>query len=102
MPLISLSLEAGRTREQRRQLDAVYKAQRGAIQIPESVGDLLADPGVPGRGAAPASGFCRDHAATWTASEVTQYVDQEQRGRDQREWEQNDHEHKASQKQAGR
>jgi 4-oxalocrotonate tautomerase len=56
VPLVTLSLEAGDTREQRRQLaDAVYEALRAAIQIPENdrfvaipehaVGDLLADPG---------------------------------------------------------
>ncbi|HEX6497082.1 MAG TPA: tautomerase family protein [Acidobacteriaceae bacterium] len=56
MPLITLSLEAGRTREQKRQLaDAVYEALRTAIQIPENdrfvaihehaAGDLIADPG---------------------------------------------------------
>ena len=55
MPLVTLSVEAGRTREQKRQLaDAVYEGLRGAIQIPENdrfvtvrehaVGDLLADP----------------------------------------------------------
>ena len=37
MPLITLSLEAGRTRKQKRQLaDAVYEALRAAIQIPEN------------------------------------------------------------------
>ena len=56
MPLVTLSLEAGRTREQKRQLaDAVYGALRAAIQIPENdrfvavrehvAGDLIADPG---------------------------------------------------------
>ena len=56
MPLISLSVEAGRTREQKRQLaDAVYEALRAAVQIPENdrfvaireyaAGDLVADPG---------------------------------------------------------
>ena len=56
MPLITLSLEAGRSREQKRQLaDAVYEALRTAIQIPENdrfvavrehaPGDLVADPG---------------------------------------------------------
>ena len=55
LPLIVLSLEAGRTREQRRQLaDAVYEALRSAIGIPENdrfvsirehgAGDLIADP----------------------------------------------------------
>ena len=56
MPLVTLSLEAGRTREQKRQLaDAVYEALRAAVQIPENdrfvairehaAGDLIADPG---------------------------------------------------------
>ena len=56
MPLITLSLEAGGTGEQKRQLaDAVYEALRAAIQIPENdsfvairehvAGDLVADPG---------------------------------------------------------
>jgi 4-oxalocrotonate tautomerase len=56
LPLITLSLEAGRTGEQKRQLaDAVYEALRAAIQIPENdrfvairehaAGDLVADPG---------------------------------------------------------
>ena len=56
MPLITLSLEAGRTGEQKRQLaDAVYEALRAAIQIPENdrfvairehaAEDLIADPG---------------------------------------------------------
>jgi 4-oxalocrotonate tautomerase len=56
LPLITLSLEAGRTPEQKRQLaDAVYEALRAGIQIPENdrfvairehaVGDLIADPG---------------------------------------------------------
>jgi 4-oxalocrotonate tautomerase len=56
LPLITLSVEAGRTREQKRQLaDAVYEALRAAVQIPENdrfvaireyaVGDLVADPG---------------------------------------------------------
>ena len=56
MPLVTLSLETGRTREQKRQLaDAVYEALRAAIQIPENdrfvavrehaAGDLIADPG---------------------------------------------------------
>ena len=63
MPLIALSLEAGRTREQKRQLaDAIYEALRAAIQIPENdrfvairehaAGDLIADHGYLGwRGA---------------------------------------------------
>jgi len=56
VPLVTLSLETGRTREQKRQLaDAVYEALRAAIQIPENdrfvavrehaAGDLIADPG---------------------------------------------------------
>ena len=56
MPLITLSLEAGRSPSQKRQLaDAVYEALRSAIQIPENdrfvairehlAGDLIADPG---------------------------------------------------------
>jgi 4-oxalocrotonate tautomerase len=56
LPLVTLSLEAGRTGEQKRQLaDAVYEALRAAIQIPENdrfvavrehaAGDLVADPG---------------------------------------------------------
>jgi len=56
LPLITLSLEVGRTREQKRQLaDAVYEALRAEIQIPENdrfvairehaAGDLAADPG---------------------------------------------------------
>lgn len=56
MPLITLSLEAGHTREQKRQLaDAIYEALRAGIQIPENdrfvairehaAGDLVADPG---------------------------------------------------------
>ena len=55
MPLVTLSLEAGRTREQKRQLaDAVYEAMRATIEIPENdrflairdytAGDLIADP----------------------------------------------------------
>lgn len=55
MPLITLSLEAGRSPDQKRQLaDAVYEALRAAIQIPENdrfvairehaAGDLIADP----------------------------------------------------------
>jgi 4-oxalocrotonate tautomerase len=55
LPLVTLSLETGRTPEQRRQLaDAVYEAMRAAIQIPENdrfvairehaAGDLIADP----------------------------------------------------------
>jgi 4-oxalocrotonate tautomerase len=56
VPLVTLSLETGRTREQKRQLaDAVYEALRAAVQIPENdrfvairehaAGDLIADPG---------------------------------------------------------
>ena len=56
MPLVTLSLESGRTPAQRRQLaDAVYEALRAGIQIPENdrfvaireyaAGDLIADPG---------------------------------------------------------
>ncbi len=56
MPLVTLSLETGRTREQKRQMaDAVYEALRAAVQIPENdrfvavrehaAGDLIADPG---------------------------------------------------------
>jgi phenylpyruvate tautomerase PptA (4-oxalocrotonate tautomerase family) len=56
VPLVTLSLETGRTREQKRKLaDAVYEALRAAIQIPENdrfvavrehaAGDLIADPG---------------------------------------------------------
>jgi 4-oxalocrotonate tautomerase len=56
LPLITLSLEAGRTREQKCLLaDAVYEALRTAIQIPENdrfvairehaTGDLISDPG---------------------------------------------------------
>jgi 4-oxalocrotonate tautomerase len=56
LPLITLSLESGRTREQKRQLtDAVYEALRAEIQIPENdrfvairehaAGDLVADAG---------------------------------------------------------
>jgi 4-oxalocrotonate tautomerase len=56
LPLITLSLEAGCTPEQKRQLaDAVYEALRAAIGIPENdrfvairehaAGDLIADPG---------------------------------------------------------
>jgi 4-oxalocrotonate tautomerase len=59
LPLVTLSLEAGRTREEKRQLaDAVYDAMRAAIQVPENdrfvairehaAGDLVADPGYPG------------------------------------------------------
>ena len=77
MPLVTLSLEAGHTREQKRQLaDAVYEGLRGAIHIPENdrlvavrehaVGDLLADQDTwAWRGAG--IRFCGDHAATWTA-----------------------------------
>jgi hypothetical protein len=54
LPLVTLSLEAGRTREQKRLLgDAVYEALRASIQIPENdrfvafrehaAGDLFAD-----------------------------------------------------------
>ena len=56
MPLITLSLEAGRSRDQKHQMaEAVYEALRAAIQIPENdhfvairehaPGDLIADPG---------------------------------------------------------
>jgi 4-oxalocrotonate tautomerase len=56
LPLVTLSLEAGHAREQKRQLaDAVYEALRAAIQIPENdrlvairehaPEDLIADPG---------------------------------------------------------
>ena len=56
MPLVTLSLESGRTPAQKRQLaDAVYEALRAGIQIPENdrfvalrehaAGDLVADPG---------------------------------------------------------
>jgi 4-oxalocrotonate tautomerase len=56
LPLVTLSLESGRTPAQRRQLaDAVYEALRAGIQIPENdrfvaireyaAGDLIADPG---------------------------------------------------------
>jgi 4-oxalocrotonate tautomerase len=56
LPLVTLSLEAGRTGEQKRQLaDAVYEALRAAIQVPENdrfvairehaAEDLIADPG---------------------------------------------------------
>jgi phenylpyruvate tautomerase PptA (4-oxalocrotonate tautomerase family) len=56
LPLVTLSLEAGRTREQKRQLaDAVHEALRAVIGIPENdrfvairehaAGDLIADPG---------------------------------------------------------
>jgi phenylpyruvate tautomerase PptA (4-oxalocrotonate tautomerase family) len=56
LPLVILSLEAGRTREEKRRLaDAVYEAMRAVIQIPENdrfvaireqaAGDLIADPG---------------------------------------------------------
>jgi phenylpyruvate tautomerase PptA (4-oxalocrotonate tautomerase family) len=56
LPLITLSLEAGRSRGDKRQLaDAVYEALRAAIQIPENdrfvairehaAGDLIADAG---------------------------------------------------------
>jgi 4-oxalocrotonate tautomerase len=56
LPLITISLETGRTREEKHQLaDAVYEALRAAIQIPENdrfvavrehaAGDLIADPG---------------------------------------------------------
>jgi 4-oxalocrotonate tautomerase len=56
LPLVTLSMEAGRTRDEKRLLaDAVYEALRAAIQIPENdrfvairehaAGDLIADPG---------------------------------------------------------
>ena len=56
MPLVTLSLEAGRTGAQKRELaDAVYEALRAAIQIPENdrfvairehaAEDMIADPG---------------------------------------------------------
>jgi 4-oxalocrotonate tautomerase len=56
LPLVTLSLESGRTPAQRRQLaDAVHEALRAGIQIPENdrfvaireyaAGDLIADPG---------------------------------------------------------
>jgi phenylpyruvate tautomerase PptA (4-oxalocrotonate tautomerase family) len=56
LPLVTLSLEAGRTGAQKRQLaDAVYEALRAAIQIPENdrfvairehaAEDMIADPG---------------------------------------------------------
>jgi phenylpyruvate tautomerase PptA (4-oxalocrotonate tautomerase family) len=55
LPLVTLSLEAGRTRDEKLQLaDAIYEALRAAIQIPENdrfvaireyaPGDLIADP----------------------------------------------------------
>ena len=55
MPLVTLSLEAGRTREEKHRLaDAVYEAMRAAVGIPENdrfvavrehaAGDLIADP----------------------------------------------------------
>ncbi len=56
MPLVTLSMEAGHTRDEKRLLaDAIYEALRAAIQIPENdrfvairehaAGDLIADPG---------------------------------------------------------
>ena len=56
MPLVTLSLEAGRTGAQKRELaDAVYEALGAAIQIPENdrfvairehaAEDMIADPG---------------------------------------------------------
>jgi 4-oxalocrotonate tautomerase len=56
LPLVTLSLEAGRTREEKHRLaDAVYEALRAAVGIPENdrfvavrehaPGDLIADPG---------------------------------------------------------
>jgi phenylpyruvate tautomerase PptA (4-oxalocrotonate tautomerase family) len=56
LPLVTLSLESGRTPAQKRQLtDALYEALRAGIQIPENdrfvsirehaAGDLVADPG---------------------------------------------------------
>jgi 4-oxalocrotonate tautomerase len=56
LPLVTLSLEAGRTREEKDRLaDAVYEALRAAAGIPENDrfvavreharGDLIADPG---------------------------------------------------------
>jgi phenylpyruvate tautomerase PptA (4-oxalocrotonate tautomerase family) len=56
LPLVTLSLEAGRTGAQKRELaDAVYEALRAAIQIPENdrfvairehaAEDMVADPG---------------------------------------------------------
>ncbi len=56
MPLVTLSLEAGRTRDEKDRLaGAVYEALRAAIQIPENdrfvairehaAGDLIADRG---------------------------------------------------------
>lgn len=56
MPLVTLSLETGRTREEKDRLaDAVYEALRAAAGIPENDrfvavreharGDLIADPG---------------------------------------------------------
>jgi phenylpyruvate tautomerase PptA (4-oxalocrotonate tautomerase family) len=56
LPLVTLSLEAGRTLEQKCLLaDAVYEALRAAVQIPDddrfvairehAAGDLIADPG---------------------------------------------------------
>jgi 4-oxalocrotonate tautomerase len=56
LPLITLSLETGRSRDEKLRLaDAVYEALRSAIQIPENdrfvaireyaTGDLIADPG---------------------------------------------------------
>ena len=56
MPLVTLSLEAGHSPEEKRSLaDAVYEALRAAIRIPENdrfvairehaAGDLIADPG---------------------------------------------------------
>jgi phenylpyruvate tautomerase PptA (4-oxalocrotonate tautomerase family) len=56
LPLITLSIEAGRTREQKCLLaDAIYEALRAAVQIPDNdrfvairehaAGDLIADSG---------------------------------------------------------
>jgi 4-oxalocrotonate tautomerase len=56
LPLVTLSLEAGRTREEKERLaDAVYEAMRAAVGIPENdrfvavrehaAGDLIADRG---------------------------------------------------------
>jgi hypothetical protein len=78
----------------------VILSLRGAIRNPSET--WCPTRGTWARGAERASGFCGDPAATWTTSRVAQYLEQEQKGPDQREWEQNDHEQKATQKQAGR
>lgn len=89
MPLVTLSLEAGRTREQKGQLaDAVYEALRTGVRIPENdrfaairedaAGDRIADPEY--------LGVARGEGAGWSLGDgMAQYVERAQREREQKE-----------------